>query len=233
MTKNTADKSNGNPDNGPTNGGVAEPRIARRGLLYIVSSPSGAGKTTLARRVLAADNNIEMSVSVTTRQPRPGETDGVDYHFVDHAAFEAMKERGELLEWARVFDNFYGTPRAPVEQAISAGKDVLFDIDWQGAQQLSGKMPGDVVRVFVLPPSGDVLEDRLKARAQDPADVVAKRMAAASSEISHWPEYDYVIVNSHIEQSTAAALAILSAERLKRARLLGLSDFVRKLQSAL
>ncbi|CAA2140037.1 Guanylate kinase [Hyphomicrobium sp. ghe19] len=229
MTKNTADNPNGNPNNK----NVAGPSIARRGLLYIVSSPSGAGKTTLARRVLAADDNIEMSVSVTTRQPRPGETDGVDYHFVDHAAFEIMKDRGELLEWARVFDNYYGTPRAPVENAIGAGKDVLFDIDWQGAQQLSGKMRDDVVRVFVLPPSGDVLEGRLKSRAQDPADVVAKRMAAASSEISHWPEYDYVIVNSEIEQSTAAALAILSAERLKRARLLGLSDFVRKLQSAL
>lgn len=229
MTKNTADNSNGNPNNK----NVAGPSIARRGLLYIVSSPSGAGKTTLARRVLAADDNIEMSVSVTTRQPRPGETDGVDYHFVDHPTFEGMKERGELLEWARVFDNYYGTPRAPVENAIGAGKDVLFDIDWQGAQQLSGKMRDDVVRVFVLPPSGDVLEGRLKSRAQDPADVVAKRMAAASSEISHWPEYDYVIVNSEIEQSTAAALAILSAERLKRARLLGLSDFVRKLQSAL
>lgn len=229
MTKKTSDNSNDRPNNA----GAAEPHIARRGLLYIVSSPSGAGKTTLARRVLAADNNIEMSVSVTTRPPRPGEQDGVDYHFVDHGAFESMRERGELLEWARVFDNCYGTPRAPVENAIREGKDVLFDIDWQGAQQLSEKMPGDVVRVFVLPPSGEVLEDRLKSRAQDPADVVAKRMAAASSEISHWPEYDYVIVNSHIEQSTAAALAILSAERLKRARLLGLSDFVRKLQSAL
>jgi guanylate kinase len=225
MTKKTVEN--------PVDGSISEPYIARRGLLYIVSSPSGAGKTTLARRVLAADNNIEMSVSVTTRLPRPGERDGIDYHFVDHAAFESMKERGDLLEWARVFDNCYGTPRVPVETAIGEGKDVLFDIDWQGAQQLSGKMPGDVVRVFVLPPSGDVLEDRLRSRAQDPADVVAKRMAAASSEISHWPEYDYVIVNSRIERSTAAALAILSAERLKRARLLGLSDFVRKLQSAL
>lgn len=229
MTKNAAGTSN----HGSNDESITEPHIARRGLLYIVSSPSGAGKTTLARRVLAADSNIEMSVSVTTRAPRPGEQDGLDYHFVDHAAFEGMKQRGELLEWARVFDNYYGTPRAPVEEAIRAGRDVLFDIDWQGAQQLSEKMPGDVVRVFVLPPSGDVLENRLKSRAQDPADVVAKRMAAAASEISHWPEYDYVLVNSHIEQSTAAALAILLAERLKRGRLLGLSDFVRKLQSAL
>lgn len=212
---------------------MAEPHIARRGLLYIVSSPSGAGKTTLARRVLASDKNIEMSVSVTTRAPRPGERNGVDYHFVDRAAFEAMKDRDELLEWARVFDNFYGTPRAPVEAAIRDGKDVLFDIDWQGAQQLSEKLPGDVVRIFVMPPSGPALEERLKNRAQDPAEVVARRMAAASAEISHWPEYDYVIVNMHIEQSVASALAILAAERLKRARQLGLSEFVRTLQAAL
>ena len=157
----------------------------------------------------------------------------MDYHFVDHKTFESMKERDELLEWAQVFDNYYGTPRAPVEAAIRSGKDVLFDIDWQGAQQLSEKMPGDVVRVFVMPPSGPVLEERLKVRAQDPADIVAKRMAAASSEISHWPEYDYVIVNAHVEQSVASALAILAAERLKRGRLLGLSEFVRTLQAAL
>ncbi|HET6388132.1 guanylate kinase [Hyphomicrobium sp.] len=229
MTKNSAENS----ASGASSEDISEPHIARRGLLYIVSSPSGAGKTTLARRVLAADSNIEMSVSVTTRPPRPGEQDGVDYHFVDHRAFEDMKERGELLEWARVFDNYYGTPRAPVEAAIRDGRDVLFDIDWQGAQQLSEKMPHDVVRVFVLPPSGEILEGRLKSRAQDSAEVVAKRMAAASSEISHWPEYDYVLVNAQIEQSTAAALAILTAERLKRGRQLGLSEFVRKLQSAL
>jgi guanylate kinase len=222
-----------NADDNSDSGIGIEPHIARRGLLYIISSPSGAGKTTLARRVLAADSNIEMSVSVTTRAPRPGERDGVDYHFADSSAFEGMKERGDLLEWASVFDNYYGTPRGPVESAIRNGKDVLFDIDWQGAQQLSEKMPGDVVRVFVLPPSGNVLEDRLKTRAQDPPDVVAKRMAAASSEISHWPEYDYVIVNAHVEQSVASALAILSAERLKRARLLGLSEFVRKLHTVL
>ncbi|MBS0233552.1 MAG: guanylate kinase [Proteobacteria bacterium] len=212
---------------------TAEPHIERRGLLYIVSSPSGAGKTTLARRVLAADPNIEMSVSVTTRAPRSGERDGADYHFVDRSTFEKMRERGDLLEWARVFDNYYGTPRIPVEAAIRDGKDVLFDIDWQGAQQLSEKMPGDVVRIFVMPPSGAALEERLKTRAQDPPEVVAKRMAAASAEISHWPEYDYVIVNAHIEQSVASALAILTAERLKRARLLGLSDFVRALRAAL
>ncbi|CEJ84991.1 Guanylate kinase (GMP kinase) [Hyphomicrobium sp. GJ21] len=210
-----------------------EPHIARRGLLFIISSPSGAGKTTLARRLLAADSGIEMSVSVTTRAPRPGEQDGVDYHFVDRDRFETMKSRGELLEWARVFDNHYGTPRQPVEAAIAAGKDVLFDIDWQGAQQLSEKLKGDVVLVFVLPPSGNVLEDRLKSRAQDSAEIVARRMAAASAEISHWAEYDYVIVNTEIEKSAAAVQSILVAERLKRDRLLGLSDFVRDMQAVL
>jgi guanylate kinase len=210
-----------------------EPHIARRGLLFIISSPSGAGKTTLARRLLAADSGIEMSVSVTTRAPRPGEQDGVDYHFVDRDRFETMKSRGELLEWARVFDNHYGTPRQPVEAAIAAGKDVLFDIDWQGAQQLSEKLKGDVVLVFVLPPSGNVLEDRLKSRAQDSAEIVARRMAAASAEISHWAEYDYVIVNTEIEKSASAVQSILVAERLKRDRLLGLSDFVRDMQSVL
>ncbi|MBN9281805.1 MAG: guanylate kinase [Hyphomicrobium denitrificans] len=210
-----------------------EPHIARRGLLFIISSPSGAGKTTLARRLLAADSGIEMSVSVTTRAPRPGEQNGVDYHFVDRDRFETMKSRGELLEWARVFDNHYGTPRQPVEAAIAAGKDVLFDIDWQGAQQLSEKLKGDVVLVFVLPPSGNVLEDRLKSRAQDSAEIVARRMAAASAEISHWAEYDYVIVNTEIEKSAAAVQSILVAERLKRDRLLGLSDFVRDMQSVL
>lgn len=207
--------------------------IARRGVLYILSSPSGAGKTTIARRLIDADPGIAMSVSVTTRKPRPGEREGVDYFFVDHARFDAMKANGELLEWARVFDNFYGTPRTAVLSAIGSGKDVLFDIDWQGAQQLSEKMKGDVVRVFVLPPSGDVLEQRLKARALDPEDVVAQRMAAASAEISHWAEYDYVIVNSDLEHSVRAAAAILLAERSKRERLQGLSAFVRGLQSAL
>ena len=211
----------------------AAPKIARRGLLYILSSPSGAGKTTLARSLIASDGHIAMSVSVTTRKPRPGEVDGHDYVFVDHARFEAMRDKGELLEWARVFDNFYGTPKAPVTAAIEKGQDVLFDIDWQGAQQLSEKMAGDVVRVFVLPPSGRVLEDRLKSRAQDPPEVVARRMAAASAEISHWAEYDYVLVNSDLGESTKAVTAILISERLKRDRLLGLSAFVRDMQSGL
>ena len=209
------------------------PAIARRGLLYILSSPSGAGKTTLARRLLAEDPNITMSVSVTTRKPRPGEIDGKDYVFVDHASFEGMRDEGALLEWARVFDNYYGTPAAPVAAAIEAGKDVLFDIDWQGAQQLSEKMPGDVVRVFVMPPSGRVLEERLRTRAQDPPDVVARRMAEAAGEISHWPEYDYVIVNADVEESVRSVSAILAAERLKRGRLLGLSSFVRDMQNSL
>lgn len=209
------------------------PQIDRRGLLFILSSPSGAGKTTLARRLLAADRDIAMSVSVTTRPPRPGEHEGVDYRFTDAAGFEALRASGELLEWARVFDHFYGTPKAPVMAAIQEGRDVLFDIDWQGAQQLSEKMPGDVVRVFVLPPSGRALETRLKSRAQDPDHVVARRMAEASAELSHWPEYDYVIVNCDIEDSVTAVTSILAAERLKRGRQLGLSHFVRNLQTNL
>lgn len=212
---------------------TSRPHIARRGLLYILSSPSGAGKTTLAKRLLASDPNIAMSVSVTTRKARPGEVDGQDYIFLDKPRFEAMRDAGQLLEWARVFDNYYGTPLAPVAAAIEAGKDVLFDIDWQGAQQLSEKMPGDVVRVFVLPPSGKALEDRLRQRAQDPPEVVARRMAAAAAEISHWPEYDYVVVNVDIEESVRSVIAVLHAERLKRARLLGLSDFTRSLQDGL
>ena len=159
------------------------PRIERRGLLLVLSSPSGAGKTTLARRLMEADRGISMSVSVTTRRPRPGEKDGLDYIFVDDAKFARMRDDGALLEWARVFDNFYGTPRAPVEAAIAGGHDVLFDIDWQGAQQLSEKMKHDVVRVFILPPSAAALEQRLRARAQDPEEVVQRRMADASAEI--------------------------------------------------
>ena len=211
----------------------AVPKVARRGVLYILSSPSGAGKTTLARRLIEADPGIAMSVSATTRKPRPGERDGVDYYFVDAAGFEKMKSGGELLEWATVFGNSYGTPRAAVSAAIDAGKDVLFDIDWQGAQQLSEKMKGDVVRVFVLPPTGQILEQRLKSRAQDPPEVVVKRMAAASAEISHWAEYDYVIVNNDLEDSVRAVTSILLAERLKRERLLGLTAFVREMQRAL
>jgi len=208
-------------------------KIERRGLLLVLSSPSGAGKTTLARQLVETDGEVSMSVSVTTRTPRPGEVDGKDYRFIDEAAFNRMRDKGELLEWARVFDNLYGTPRAPVEAAVAKGHDILFDIDWQGAQQLSEKMKHDVVRVFILPPSAAVLEKRLSARAQDPASVMKRRMAEASAEISHWPEYDYVIVNAKLETSMAGLMAILGAERLKRERLDGLSSFVRQMQKAL
>jgi guanylate kinase len=211
----------------------SDPRIARRGVLLVLSSPSGAGKTTLSRALLDGDGGIQLSISVTTRKPRPGEIDGKDYIFVSGEDFERMRDAGDLLEWAQVFGNAYGTPRAPVENAIARGEDVLFDIDWQGAQQLAEKMAGDLVRVFILPPSGSVLESRLKGRAQDPPEVVAKRMAEASAEISHWAEYDYVIVNADLDTSIAGLKSILAAERLKRERQLGLSLFVRDLQSAL
>lgn len=209
------------------------PTIQRRGLLLVLSSPSGAGKTTISRRLIDADANISMSVSVTTRKPRPGEVDGRDYHFIDEPTFKRMAEKNDLLEWARVFDNYYGTPRGPVEDSISKGNDILFDIDWQGAQQLSEKMKHDVVRVFILPPSAASLEQRLRSRAQDSDDVVRKRMDAAAAEISHWPEYDYVIVNSDLAQSMEGLTAILTAERLRRDRLNGLTDFVRDMQSLL
>lgn len=209
------------------------PSIERRGIMLVLSSPSGAGKTTLARRLLEADSGIEMSVSVTTRKPRPGEVEGRDYYFVSESEFRRMRDAGELLEWARVFDNFYGTPRSPVERALAGGRDVLFDIDWQGAQQLNEKAAQDLVRVFILPPSGEVLEQRLRSRAQDAPDSVARRMADAAAEISHWAEYDYVIVNADLEASVAGLRAILAAERLRRERLLGLSDFVREMQKSL
>jgi guanylate kinase len=209
------------------------PTIERRGLLLVLSSPSGAGKTSLARSLLESDPNIALSVSVTTRKPRPGEIDGRDYWFIDEARFKEMIAGEQLLEWAIVFGNYYGTPRAPIDKAIGEGRDVLFDIDWQGTQQLSERMAGDLVRVFVLPPSADALERRLTQRAQDPPDVVAKRMAKASDEISHWAEYDYVIVNANLENSSASLRAILAAERLRRDRMTGLSAFVRGLQRAL
>jgi guanylate kinase len=207
--------------------------IDRRGLLLVLSSPSGAGKSSLARGLLAADGGIRMSVSVTTRRSRPGEVEGRDYFFIDEAEFARRAAAGDLLEWARVFDRGYGTPRAPVEAALARGEDVLFDIDWQGTQQLAARMPADLVRVFILPPSAAVLLDRLNRRAQDPPEVVAGRMSKAAAEISHWPEYDYVIVNDDFETSLAGLEAILAAERLKRARLPGLTEFVRGLVEAL
>ncbi len=209
------------------------PTIQRRGLLLVLSSPSGAGKTTIARRLIDADADISMSVSVTTRKPRPGEVDGRDYIFLDEATFKRMADAGDLLEWARVFDNYYGTPRGPVEAAVTNGRDILFDIDWQGAQQLSEKMKHDVVRVFILPPSAASLEQRLRARAQDPEDVLRRRMDAAAAEISHWPEYDYVVVNCDLPTSMEGLTAILDAERLRRDRLNGLTTFVREMQSQL
>ena len=195
--------------------------------MFVVSSPSGAGKTTLADRLLKSDANITLSVSATTRAKRAGETDGVHYHFVDRERFAAMRDAGEFLEHAEVFGNFYGTPRAPVEKALAEGRDVLFDIDWQGARQIEAAAEKDLVRVFILPPSRSALEDRLRRRAQDPEDVVAKRMAKADDEMSHWAEYDYVIVNSDLDQAERELTAILTAERLKRRRRVGLTDFVK------
>jgi guanylate kinase len=207
--------------------------IARRGLMLVLSSPSGAGKTTLSRKLLEADPGVELSVSVTTRTQRPGEIDGRDYHFIDAERFETMVKGGELLEWAQVFGHRYGTPRAPVEAALLSGQDVLFDIDWQGTQQLREKADHDLVSVFVLPPSMRDLERRLRRRAQDSDDVIRARMATAAEEMSHWAEYDYVVINTDIDRAFAEVQTILAAERLKRERQTGLSDFVRQLQAQL
>jgi guanylate kinase len=201
--------------------------------MLVLSSPSGAGKTTLARRLLAADPEIRMSVSVTTRKPRRGEVDGKDYVFVSRAEFEKLKKGRKLLEWAEVFGHHYATPRAPVIQALEAGDDILFDIDWQGARQLKKRLPRDVVRVFILPPDGAALERRLRARNQDPDVVVARRMAAAATEIGHWNEYDYAIVNGDVDASVSGLLAVVAAERLRRSRQIGLKAFVAELQSTL
>ena len=204
--------------------------IERRGLMLVLSSPSGAGKTTISRLLLERDKNISLSVSVTTRTKRPGEVEARDYYFVDPTEFNLMLNRQELLEHAKVFDHYYGTPKAPVEQALSAGKDVLFDIDWQGEQQLKQSARNDLASVFILPPSTGELARRLQQRAQDPADVVAARMAKAPDEISHWPEYDYIIINYDIEESVAQVKAILAAERLRRERQIGLTEFVKRLR---
>ncbi len=215
------------------NRSTSSAEISRRGLLLVMSSPSGAGKTTLSRRLLAADGNIAMSVSVTTRPPRPGEIDGTDYHFISKSKFAELRDAGGLLEWAEVFGNFYGTPRKPVEAALAQGRDMLFDIDWQGTQQLALAIKDDLVRIFILPPTAVELRERLIHRAQDTSTVVAKRMAEASHEISHWPEYDYVIVNHDVEDAHRQITAILTAERLRRRRRTGLVDFVRELTKGL
>lgn len=206
------------------------PDMQRRGLMLVLSSPSGAGKTSISRRLLETEDELTMSVSATTRPRRPGEVDGVDYHFIDQTEFQLMINRGEFLEYAKVFDNYYGTPRGPVDAVLSGGKDVLFDIDWQGTQQVADAARDDLVSVFILPPSTHELERRLMGRAQDSAEVVAQRMSKAADEISHYREYDYIIVNRDLDESVNAVRAILTAERLKRDRRLGLTDFVKLLR---
>ena len=207
--------------------------IARRGLMLVLSSPSGAGKTTLSRKLLTVERNIELSISVTTRPKRRGEVNGRHYHFIDRKKFDQLVRDGELLEYAEVFGNGYGTPRKPVERALKQGRDVLFDIDWQGTQQLDEKLPQDLVSVFVLPPSIPELERRLHTRAQDDDKVIRARMAKAGGEMTHWAEYDYVVVNRDFDRAFSEVRAILAAERLKRERQTGLSAFVRGLQSKL
>lgn len=204
--------------------------IKRRGLMLVLSSPSGAGKTTISRALLDGDDNLTLSVSVTTRERRPSEEDGVDYRFIDRARFDTMAKAGDLLEHAEVFGNGYGTPRAEVEKALAAGRDVLFDIDWQGTQQLKAAKRDDVVSVFVLPPSTGELERRLHSRAQDSAETVRARMAKASDEMSHWAEYDYIVINREIGASVRQARSILEAERLRRERQIGLHGFVGNLR---
>ncbi len=203
--------------------------IKRRGLLFVLSSPSGAGKTTITRALLERDSDLTVSVSVTTRAPRPGEVDGKDYHFISKEEFDRMVENKELLEHAKVFGNYYGTPLAPVEEALDKSHDIIFDIDWQGTQQLKQKLVNDLVTVFILPPSQDELERRLRSRQQDNEDTIRERMKKASDEISHYSEYDYIIINTELEKSILRAQAVLEAERCKRRRLTDLPDFVRRL----
>ena len=203
--------------------------IGRRGLMLVLSSPSGAGKTSISRALLELDANLSLSISATTRPQRQGEVDGQDYHFVSEDRFEAMIAAEDLLEHARVFGHLYGTPREPVEQALNAGRDVLFDVDWQGTQQLAERARKDLVSVFILPPSTAELEQRLRKRARDPEDVLQGRMAKAADEMSHWAEYDYVIVNRDLEESVGVVRSILAAERLRRDRQIGLGAFVKTL----
>ena len=206
------------------------PAIRRRGYLLVLSSPSGAGKTTITRRLLERDPTLSLSVSVTTRPRRSNEIDGRDYQFIDQPTFDRMVANDELLEHAAVFGHCYGTPRQPIEAAIAAGRDIVTDIDWQGTQQVSASLSADLVTIFVLPPTAQALEARLRTRAQDSDEVVAARMAKSSEEMSHWPEYAYVIVNDDLEKSVADAQAIVTAERLKRERQTGLADFVTRLR---
>lgn len=218
----------------PTSDGIAPSHIDRlkshrRGLMVVLSSPSGAGKTTLTRRLLAKNENMTMSVSATTRPPRPGEREGHDYFFMSKDDFVQRIESDEFLEYAKVFDNYYGTPRGPVEAALGEGRDVVFDIDWQGAQQLTQAAADDLVKIFILPPNMHELEQRLKTRAQDSDEVIAKRMAKSESEISHWAEYDYVIVNERIETSLEELQTFVIAERFRRKRQLWLGPFVKSL----
>jgi guanylate kinase len=205
--------------------------LKRRGLMFVLSSPSGAGKTTIAHRLLQEDAEIVLSVSVTTRPIRPGETDGLDYRFTDRAGFKAMIEADEFLEWAEVFGHLYGTPKAQIKAGLKDGQDFLFDIDWQGTQQLYQRMETDVVRVFLLPPSIEALEARLRSRGTDPEDVIQSRMARARAEISHWDGYDYVVINDDMETCFHEVHGILRAERLRRARQTGLVDFTRDLMA--
>lgn len=228
--KKTAKKA---PKKTPSRKTAKPAAIARRGLMFVLSSPSGAGKTTLSRMLLQNDSELELSISVTTRPKRPGEIAGRDYHFIGTDKFEAMARGGELLEYAQVFGNRYGTPRAAVEAALAAGRDVLFDIDWQGTQQLRERARNDLVSVFLLPPSIAELERRLKSRAQDSSAVIRERMSRAGQEMSHWAEYDYVVVNHDLDRTFADIRAILHSERLKRARQSGLTQFVRDLQEKL
>ena len=204
--------------------------MTRRGLMLILSSPSGAGKTSISRELLEKDKDISLSISATTRPRRPGEVDGEDYIFVDKTSFDLMVNRQELLEHAKVFDHYYGSPRKPVEETLARGHDVLFDIDWQGTQQLAEKARGDLVSIYILPPSTAELDRRLHSRAQDSEVVIAERMARAENEMTHWSEYDYVIINISFEESVRKVQNILNAERLKRPRLLGISDFVTRLR---
>ena len=206
--------------------------LSRRGLCLILSSPSGAGKTTLARLLQSSDDALRNSISVTTREPRPREKEGVDYSFVSRKQFEDLKTSGNLLEWAEVFGNLYGTPAAPVKAALAEGRDILFDVNWQGAASIAALLPKDVVRVFILPPSAEELARRIHARASESARQIETRLKGAAVEIGHWTEYDYVLVNRNIDECLAALKAILTAERLRRHRQVGLMDFVPALTSA-